>query len=147
LPLRRPKAELVRGRVLLVGDAAGLVDPLSGDGMYEAFVSGRLASDAILDLFSGRTPTLEPYGAALSRELDQHLAASWGVKLALDRFPRAVFALTRMPLVWGAVERLLAGDLSHPGAARGVVRGPLRMIELLARAAGDPGRPYRLESG
>ena len=36
------------GRVLLVGDAAGLVDPLSGDGMYEAFVSARLAADAIL---------------------------------------------------------------------------------------------------
>ena len=40
----RPRA----GRVLLVGDAAGLVDPLSGDGMYEAFVSARLAADAIV---------------------------------------------------------------------------------------------------
>ena len=36
------------GRVLLVGDAAGLVDPLSGDGIYEAFVSARLAADAIV---------------------------------------------------------------------------------------------------
>ena len=34
--------------MLLVGDAAGLVDPLSGDGMYEAFVSARLAADAIV---------------------------------------------------------------------------------------------------
>jgi hypothetical protein len=32
-------AQAARGRVLLVGDAAGLVDPLSGDGMYEAFIS------------------------------------------------------------------------------------------------------------
>ena len=33
---RRPRAD----RVLLVGDAAGLVDPLSGDGIYEAFDVG-----------------------------------------------------------------------------------------------------------
>ena len=146
LPLRRPGARLVSGRVLLVGDAAGLVDPLSGDGMYEAFVSGRLASDAILGLLGGAAGSLDPYGDALRGELDQHLAASWGAKLALDRFPRAIFLLTRLPLVWPAVERLLAGELSHPGAARGLARGPLRLIELLARAAGDPGRPYRLQS-
>jgi geranylgeranyl reductase family protein len=147
LPLRRPEARLATTRALLVGDAAGLVDPLTGDGMYEAFVSSRLASAAILDLLAGRARSLEPYTDSLTRELGRHLAASWGVKLALDRYPRAVFALTRLPLTWRAVERLIAGDLSHPGAARGIVRGPLRLLELLARAAGDPGRPYKLESG
>jgi geranylgeranyl reductase family protein len=147
LPLRRPGARLSGGRALLVGDAAGLVDPLTGDGMYEAFVSSRLASAAVLDLLAGRADGLEPYTDAVTRELGRHLAASWGVKLAIDRYPRAIFALTRLPLVWGAVERLIAGELSHPGAARGLVRGPLRLIELLARAAGDPGRPYKVESG
>ncbi len=49
LPMRRLGASTPAGeRVVLVGDAAGLVDPLSGDGMYEAFVSARLAADAIL---------------------------------------------------------------------------------------------------
>ena len=47
LPLRRRDDALGKGRVLLVGDAAGLVDPLSGDGMYEAFVSARLAAGAV----------------------------------------------------------------------------------------------------
>ena len=47
LPMRRPGAPAASGRVLLVGDAAGLVDPLSGDGIYEAFVSARLAADAV----------------------------------------------------------------------------------------------------
>jgi len=146
LPLRRPSSSLARGRALLVGDAAGLVDPLSGDGMYEAFVSARLAAAASFDVLAERAPGLEPYGQALSLELSHHLSASWGVKLAIDRFPRAIFTLTRMPLVWSAVDRLLAGELSHPGAARGLVRGPLRLIELFARASGDPGRPYKLES-
>ena len=47
LPIRRTTTA-ARGPVLLVGDAAGLVDPLSGDGIYEALVSARLAADAIL---------------------------------------------------------------------------------------------------
>ena len=53
LPLRKPGSISARGRALLVGDAAGLVDPLSGDGMYEAFVSARLASEAVLELLEG----------------------------------------------------------------------------------------------
>ena len=39
LPIRRTSAAR-RGPVLLVGDAAGLVDPLSGDGIYEALALG-----------------------------------------------------------------------------------------------------------
>ena len=47
-------------RALLVGDAAGLIDPVSGDGMYECFVSSRLATAAILDLLAGRASTSRP---------------------------------------------------------------------------------------
>ena len=43
-----------RGRAAVVGDAAGLVDPLSGDGMFEAFLSSKLASEAALDVLAGR---------------------------------------------------------------------------------------------
>ena len=68
--MRELGAPAARGRVLLVGDAAGLVDPLSGDGMYEAFVSARLAADAIV------AGDLEGYTAALSAALDRHATAS-----------------------------------------------------------------------
>jgi hypothetical protein len=36
------------GRVLLVGDAAGLINPLFGDGLFHAIRSGRLAAEALL---------------------------------------------------------------------------------------------------
>src|SRR6185312_10576935 len=57
LPMRSAGARSRAGRVLLAGDAAALVDPLSGDGMYEAFVSARLASEAVL---SGDLDAYEP---------------------------------------------------------------------------------------
>jgi geranylgeranyl reductase family protein len=146
LPLRRPGSALARGRALLVGDAAGLVDPISGDGMYEAFVSSRLAAEAALDVLSGRAETVELYAKKLQGCLGPMAAASWDAKIAFDRFPRLTFALAGAPLVWGVVERIVSGELSHPGDARGPARAPLRAIEALARAVGAPGTGYRLEA-
>jgi geranylgeranyl reductase family protein len=143
LPLRRPETRLAHGRAVLVGDAAGLVDPVSGDGIYEAFVSARLAAAAIADLLEGRADDLEPYAAAVTHALDPVAAAGWGAKVALDKFPRSVFALLRLPVTWRAVEQLVTGELSDPGAARGPARRVLKLIEALARRAGDPGRAYR----
>ena len=145
LPLRKPGATAARGRALLVGDAAGLVDPLSGDGMYEAFVSARLASAAIVDVLEGRAESLDAYSVTLARELGQLASASWGAKIALDRYPRATFALGRSMLAWRVMERMLLGEISAPSQARGLTRVPMKGIEALARRAGDPGRSYRLE--
>jgi geranylgeranyl reductase family protein len=143
LPLRSPRSTLARGRTLVVGDAAGLIDPLSGDGMYEAFVSARFAADSVLDLLAGRIETLEPYGTGLGRSLATHLWASWGLKVALDRFPRTTFALAKTGLVWGAIERVVRGELADVTAARGIVRAPLKALAVLARAAGNPGQAFR----
>ena len=58
LPLRMPATRLAGERALVVGDAGGLLDPVSGDGMYECFYSARLATAAITDLLAGRANTL-----------------------------------------------------------------------------------------
>ena len=126
LPMRRLGTAASEGRVLLVGDAAGLVDPLSGDGMYEAFVSARLAADAIVH------GDLAGYTGALAATLDRHAAASWAAKRAFDRYPRIVFAAARAPGVFTVVAGLLCGDVAHPADARGVARGPLKLIARLA---------------
>jgi geranylgeranyl reductase family protein len=143
LPLRSPGSILARGRAALIGDAAGLVDPVSGDGMFEGFLSGKLASEAVLDLLEGRAEGLEPYGERLTRMLATHLWASWGVKAALDRFPRATFRIARSRVVWRTVERLVRGDIADVRGARGLARPPLKALEALARASGDPGGAFR----
>src|SRR5438552_1491708 len=74
LPLARPRARVTKDRVALLGDAAGLVDPLTGDGIYEAFLSAKLAAEAIL------ADDLERYGDELRRSLSAQLAAAWGAK-------------------------------------------------------------------
>jgi geranylgeranyl reductase family protein len=143
LPMRRPENRIANGRVVCVGDAAGLVDPFSGDGMYEALVSARLGAAAVIDLLAGRAPSLEGYGTAVQRTLGPLTAAGWGAKAALDRFPRLTFAVARLPVTWRMVEKVLLGELGHPGAASGLELRAARAIRALARRAGDPGRAYR----
>jgi geranylgeranyl reductase family protein len=129
LPMRLVGTPAARGRVLLVGDAAGLVDPLSGDGIYEAFVSAELAAEAIV---AGRPEAYEP---ALSAALDRHAASSWKAKRAADRYPRACLWALRAPGVFGAVAGLLRGELAHPSEAPRLARPPLRALSRLARHA------------
>jgi geranylgeranyl reductase family protein len=143
LPLREPRSTMACGRALLVGDAAGLIDPVSGDGMFEGFLSSQYAAEAVLHVLQGRAESLDPYGPRLAKRLATHLWASWGAKVALDRYPRATFRLATTKLVWRSVERLVQGEVADVGGIRGLARPPLKAIALLARAAGDPGRAYR----
>jgi geranylgeranyl reductase family protein len=129
LPMRRPETKLARGRGLVVGDAAGVLDPVSGDGIYEALVSGKLAAEHIL---AGEVPA---YEAAVHVRLDPLSSAGWGAKKALDRFPRAVFAIMRLPFTWGALEKLILGEVPYPGAARGAELTAMKAIKTLARAS------------
>jgi len=68
-----------RGRVLLVGDAAGLVDPLLGEGLYHAIISGQKAASAILNAMNNGRDACETYAKGLmpiQRDLLFALAAS-----------------------------------------------------------------------
>jgi flavin-dependent dehydrogenase len=69
-PFDRPTSAVGGGRVVLVGDAAGYFDPLTGQGLYRAMRSAELAAAALTDtLRGGRTSrdTLGSYGKSLRR--------------------------------------------------------------------------------
>jgi geranylgeranyl reductase family protein len=146
LPGRPPGAPLARGRALLVGDAAGLVDPLWGDGMYSAFVSSRLAAQAALQLLDGRATDLESYAGSLVSELGLMMEFAWNAKVALDRFPRlALGALISAP-GWRMVENMLRGEIREPGVERGIAGIAVRGFEAWGRHAQWPGDEYRIEA-
>jgi geranylgeranyl reductase family protein len=69
LPFSSSRPPLGRGRVLLAGDAASLVNPLSGEGIYYALLSGRLAARAALT--APRDP-VAAYRRLLTRALGRH---------------------------------------------------------------------------
>jgi flavin-dependent dehydrogenase len=59
LPFRKRGSSLAVGKIALIGDAAGLADPLSGDGIYEAALSAGFAAEHALRILasSGRRST------------------------------------------------------------------------------------------
>jgi geranylgeranyl reductase family protein len=135
LPMRLSRTRLARGTTAVIGDAAGLVDPLSGDGMYEAFLSARLVTNAALEVLAGRAENLDPYQAAVERRIAPLTRAGWAAKGAFERFPRTTYAVARLPMTWRALAKLLQGDLAHPGAARGAERAAIRTLYAVSRAA------------
>ena len=97
-----------RDRVLLVGDAAGLVNPLQGEGIAQAMDSGRAAAVAIL---AGAEHAAHRYKAHLTHTHAAYLATAASVHRTLLRRPSAVGAVTRA-LTAPGVGRALAGGWS-----------------------------------
>jgi geranylgeranyl reductase family protein len=132
LPIARPGSPLARGRTLVVGDAAGLVDPFSGDGIHEAFLSAGLAAETVLDLLAGRAGDLKAYEVRVNSALAFQLDVSWSAKVALDRFPRILFELGRLDYVQRGLQRLARGEL-QPDPGRRRSRAGRRALALLGR--------------
>lgn len=69
----------VRGGVYLVGDAAGVADPFSAEGIYQAMASGRAAARALLATGPG-TAAERRYAGAL-RPFDRNAAEAYRLRL------------------------------------------------------------------
>jgi menaquinone-9 beta-reductase len=96
------------GNVLLVGDAAGLVNPLQGEGIGPAMVSARLAAQAVLadPARAGRL-----YAEAVSEAFGRYMPGAAALQTAMLRRPRAASTSVRL-LTAPAVRRLVAGTWS-----------------------------------
>ena len=70
IPARIDDIQLTTGRALFVGDAAAADDPLTGEGIGQALLSGMLAADAIADAGpDAAAAATAAYRAAVAREL------------------------------------------------------------------------------
>ncbi len=77
---RRSSYPLAKGRVLLVGDAGGLVDPLFGEGIYYAVRSGQMAGRVVAAALTG-AEGIESYDREIrSAFYPDFEAAAWMAK-------------------------------------------------------------------
>ena len=79
LPLGSLKRPISGERFLLVGDAAGLVDPFTGEGIGNAMISGRIAAQHILARWGKQAfsaDSLKAYDEAVFHKLGQELQLS-----------------------------------------------------------------------
>jgi geranylgeranyl reductase family protein len=122
--LRRGSA--VRGRVVLVGDAAATGDPFFGEGISYAMASAFLAADAIGAWADGRAP-LTAYDASLQRALGPAMRRLVYVAEIADRLPSLSFVALRFN---GWARREAVGGVAGTGS-------PFLLARAAATRAGE----------
>jgi geranylgeranyl reductase family protein len=75
IPLAPRREPLARGRVLLVGDAAGLVDPVLAEGISHAILSGQLAAAALSECRLEAATVSRCYQSLLEQQILRELRA------------------------------------------------------------------------
>jgi geranylgeranyl reductase family protein len=88
IPLAPRREPLARGRVLLVGDAAGLVDPVMAEGISHALLSGQLAADALAETRLDVAKASQCYQALLEEKILGELRAGRLLARLLYHHPR-----------------------------------------------------------
>ena len=124
LPLSTWRPPIAAGRVLLAGDAQSLINPLTGEGIYTAVVSGALAGRAALA--GPRAGTV--YRRAMRRDLGRHLRDAT-VAARLGRWP----ALLERALLGAAGRPALFDDLVEFGLHEGGLTPRMLRAALLGR--------------
>ena len=84
----RESVGLVSGQALLVGDAAHLIDPLFGEGIYYAVRSGQLAAESILNQAHDRRRSLADYEEAVRREIYEEFRVAARMASIVYSYPR-----------------------------------------------------------
>lgn len=106
-----------------VGDAAGLVDPITGEGLYYALRSADLAAKALLAEVGGLTEKLQTYRRLLRRDFstDLEFASRLAKRVFLGKFlfasvpARMVQFIRHSPKFSAVMQDLFAGTQPYQG--------------------------------
>ena len=136
---RSADSPLYRDRVLVAGDAAGLIDPWTREGISFALRSGALAGAAAARAAAAVstaecTAALEGYSRDVVATLTPEMEGGRLLRGVFARHPRIIFlAVALLRPAWKFVERAATGKLSYAGVTR------WRALRRLLRALGGPG--------
>ena len=146
LPVRVAGTPIARGSVALVGDAAGLVDPLSGEGIHMAFASGRLAADEALRVLAGDTNDMSGYQTLVDARLQTELNISRQLQELFNFAPPPYLAMMRRSgKFWHFFCALIRGEMTYLDFVRMI--GPLRVAMDLFAGVAERRRLSRVKSG
>lgn len=99
--------------MLVAGDAAGLVDPLTGEGIYYALRSGQIAAECVIDYFQDKIP-LSAYTRAVDHEIRSDFRIAHYLAHFIYRHPHlACHVLFRNELICRWFAGILTGEMRY----------------------------------
>lgn len=112
--LRQPAAAWHAEKGLVVGDAGGLIDPFSGEGIYYALKSGTWAAEAALGYLKGKKEALAEYSRRIRQELWPEFEAAARLGRVIYLFPSLVHALLKKhPRAATKLVAVILGNLTY----------------------------------
>jgi geranylgeranyl reductase family protein len=111
IPVRTRKSLFHKDLVMVTGDAAGLGDPLTGEGIYYAVRSGILAAGTCSDYLSGKIKSMDQYSARVNDELMTELLEANRIKHIFNAAPLKIHLFVRnSDRAWRAFGKILRGE-------------------------------------
>jgi len=133
---------IVSGRVMLIGDAAGLINPLNGEGIQYALLSARWAAETLApclreDDFSARA--LAPFAARVESEMRYDMA--------LSRLIVQLIGNRALTPLWIGASKIIAvrahKDANYASTVSGIFAGLLPARDALKVVGGTVGQAAR----
>ncbi len=120
-------------KALLLGDAAGFTDPLTGEGIYNAIQSAQLAAPVIENSLVRGKVGLQDYQQIVEWKIMSELRIARTLSKNFVRFPRLAFGVfNQSEEVWRAVSNLMLGEINY-AAIKGKVGGFRGILNRLLR--------------
>ena len=148
LPIRSKGSKLVDGNTLLVGDAAGVIDPLTAEGIYGAVCTGKIAAASVEDYLAGKASGLDGYRKQVERQLRPELTVARQLHDIFHLCPSLFVGIERTTsILWPALECMLQGRSTYVTLTRDLGRiwplleflsDSIRVFPPLRRIAGLP---------
>ena len=109
------KGKLIwQNKALLLGDAAGLADPLTGEGIYNAIQSAQLAAAVIEGSLVRGTVELRDYQEIVEKKIVSELKIARRLSKFFGRFPHLAFGmLGQNEEVWKVMRDLMLGEIDY----------------------------------
>jgi len=128
LPTLTKRTKLAQGNLLLVGDAAGLVDPFTGDGISFACESAAIASRIVARALGSGSRDFSGYSDELMSTIGAEIIASRELLSLAVAFPGLMDRLFRTnEAVWTEFCRVLRGEASFEQLKKEVL-GPFHVF-------------------
>lgn len=113
IPIFDGESKITSSRTMLAGDAAALVDPFMGEGIYYAIRSGHIAAEVAGGILNGDTTTAS-YQERIAREIYPEFEYARKIGMVFYTFPKIGYEmLKRYPEFYELIFDVARGEASY----------------------------------
>jgi geranylgeranyl reductase family protein len=110
-------------KAILAGDGAGLADPLTGEGIRPAILTGVKGAEAIAQAIEGNESALEQYTKIIQQEWESEMGLANNLASLFFQFPKVAYNIgVKRPIAAQLMSQILCGELKYSDVTEQAMR-------------------------